>query len=215
MAVNPWFRRSAWSPSDRADFFARFARSRLGNRAQYLRIQAWHLQQVGTEPMYEAALDLLNMLVADYPEPTQLSEAHSQRAACLAATGRTEEAILEYRTALGGQREFPNVIGYAYIEFAELVLELDRRELFSEALAVLQEFSGYEFFPTNAYRMAAARAMLYDCLGQRQEAARFASLAIAAAAATESGFRYHRDLGLVDTDAESETLSHLRQLAQG
>src|SRR6266567_2107581 len=98
MAVEPWFRRSTWSLSDKTDFFARLARSRsAANRAQYLRIQAWHLQQVGTEPMYEAALDLLNMLIADYPEPTQLSEAHGQRAACLGGMGRTEDALLEYQ----------------------------------------------------------------------------------------------------------------------
>ncbi len=72
-----------------------------------------------------------------------------------------------------------------------------------------------QVFPTNVYRMTAAQALLLDGLRQPKAAAPFARSAIAAASATESGFRYHRDLGLVDTGAESERLSRLRWLAQG
>jgi len=208
-----WFRRTTWSPSDRADFFARLARSRsIGARAQYLRIQASHLQQIGTEPMYQAALELLDQLLTDYPRPVELAMAHGQRAECLAGLGRSEEAVAAYRAAFGVQRRFPHAIALAHIEFAELVLKLGRADLFSEALAVLDEFGGNEMLPILMYRYAAAHAHLCKATGNRTEARHFARAAIAAATKPTSGLQFHPDLGLVSTD--SEELSRLWQLAR-
>src|SRR5438876_101532 len=214
MARDSWFRRSTWSPSDRADFAAHMRRSRTaGARAQYLRIQAFHLQHVGPPGMYEAGLELLDQLLEECPERTQLSSAHEQRAECLFQLGRVEEAIAAYRAALEAERNFPNVHGLAYLGFAELVLKLERRKLFPEALSVLAEFSGYELVPINLYRLSAALALLFEAAGEMAKAKSYAQAALAAASAEQSGLRYHQDLGLV-VSPDPEQHARLMHLAE-
>jgi hypothetical protein len=52
MSKTEWFRRTTWTPEDEASFRARLKRSRGSfHKAQYLRIQAEHLQEVGTGAM--------------------------------------------------------------------------------------------------------------------------------------------------------------------
>src|SRR5689334_20933906 len=84
-----------------AEFFERLKRARgSGSKAQYLRIQALHLQQVGEPACLRAALELLQLMVADYPEAIQLAQAHKQRAECLIAVGERDSGLLAYRDSL-------------------------------------------------------------------------------------------------------------------
>ena len=89
-----WYRRTTWTPDDKADFEAHLKRSRTSfHKAQYLRIQAVHLQQVGTDSMLHAAMELLDRMIRDYPEASQLSSAWQQRGQCLVDLGRHHDAI--------------------------------------------------------------------------------------------------------------------------
>lgn len=205
MARDDWLRRSTWSPHDRDEFRARLNRSRDSrSKAQYLRIQAHHLQEVGHPPLLEAALQLLEEVVQEHPDPMQLAAAHQQRAECLSALERPEEAIEAYRQAFAAERAFPHIRGTAYLGFAELVLSMGRDDLYPEALAILGEFARDELFPVVQYRSHAARAFLLEALGQDDPAMEHARSALEAAAESESPFRYHRKLGLVDTPDEAE-----------
>jgi hypothetical protein len=193
-----WFRKSTWSAEAQADFASHLSRSRgPTRRAQYLRIQARHLADVGTLSLCEAALDLLDQLLREYPEVTELSAAHELRAECLARLGQGEEALCAYKAALEAERQFPYASGLAYLGFVELVLTLNRADLFSEALSILAEFGGHELLPIHVHRFGSALALLYDSIGEGRKAGRFARLAIAAASQTKSGLQYHPDLGLV------------------
>jgi hypothetical protein len=128
--------------------------------------------------------------------------------------GRTDEALAAFRAALAAERSQPNVHTLAYLGFAELVLAHDRRELYPEALATLDEFGTDEVFPATQYRSAASRALLHEALGDPTRARQCAALALAAAAKTESPFRYHRKLGLVES-ADSKLQAQLQRLARG
>src|SRR5690349_9374034 len=91
MSNNEWFRRTTWSDADRVDFSARLKRSRgAGNKAQYLRIQAGHLADVGH---HAAAIELLDQLLAEFPERVELAQAHAQKAKSLADLGQFAAAI--------------------------------------------------------------------------------------------------------------------------
>lgn len=209
--MTDWFRRTTWSEVDRAEFFERLKRARgSGSKAQYLRIQALHLQQVGEPACLRAALELLQLMVADYPEAIQLAQAHKQRAECLIAVGERDSGLLAYRDSLDAERKLPNVRTDAYIGFGELVMELGREDFYREVLDVMNEFGTDEPFPIQRYRSFAVRALAYEQLGQLQEARRCAESALDAAAATESPFRYHRRLGLVanqDTDVHGRLVA--------
>src|SRR5262245_4018263 len=78
-----WYRRTSWSDLDRRAFFDRLARSRTrGNKAQYLRIQAVHLEETGRPALVRAALELLDMVVREWPEPSEVAQAYHQQATC-------------------------------------------------------------------------------------------------------------------------------------
>jgi tetratricopeptide (TPR) repeat protein len=211
--MSDWFRKITWTESDRADFFARLARARGAyQKAQYLRIQAVHLQHTGQLESVRAALELLDILIADYPEPSEIASAHMQRGECLSTLGDPDAGLTAHREALAAERKMRTIKTDAYLGFGELVLYLERTDLYPEALSILDEFGGAEWFPVQRYRSAALRAIVFEHLGQLAEAREFAERALVAAAATESPFRYHRALGLV-TDTGTELHGRLLALA--
>ena len=180
--MSEWYRRGTWSAADRGDFAARLERVHSAAfKAQYLRIQAAHFQALGGRPFLEAAVELLDRLVVEFPEPAQLAAAHLQRAECLVALGERLRAIRAYRWALDAQRRFPEAPTEAYLGFGELVLELQRVELYSEVLSAIDELGGGEKTPAQEYRVAAIRAFIHDAGGLRKEARACARRALAAA----------------------------------
>jgi tetratricopeptide (TPR) repeat protein len=198
LAKNEWFRRTTWTPDDQVAFFQRLGRSRTPfHKAQYLRIQAQHLAEVGTAPLIEAALSLLDRLLTEVPEPSQLASAHEQRARCLADLGRHRDAFEALEASLVAERAYPNLRTAAYLDFGELAIGLQRTDLYDRAGALLDEFGGSELLPDSIYRHAVIRAFVAANKGDGAAAREHARQAIAAAARTESPFRYHRKLGLV------------------
>ncbi len=196
MARTEWYRRTTWTPADQEDFAAHLKRSRSPvQKAQYLRIQAHHLQEVGGSEMVRASLSLLDDLIENYPDNFSLGTAYMQKGQCLEELGRADDALEAYRVAI--QRANPHVRDSAYIAFGELVLKMDRKDLYPEALAFLEEFGGHEYFPAESYRYNGARALMFEEMGRESEARLAARVALGASQKTESPFRYHRKLGLV------------------
>jgi tetratricopeptide (TPR) repeat protein len=213
MGKTEWFRRTSWTEVDRLEFRVRLERSRSPfHKAQYLRIQAHHLECDADPPQVGAALELLEELLREYPEPSQVGEVHRQRGSCLAKLGHLEQALRSFQAALDAERRYPGVQGTAYLDYAEVVLQLGRSELYEDALACLGQRAEKTPFPITQYRSDVATAFLCERLGRTAEARAAATQALAAAAKTESPFRYHRRLGLVE-DADPNVQGHLLRLA--
>ncbi|MGO8753301.1 MAG: hypothetical protein ACLQNE_45780 [Thermoguttaceae bacterium] len=202
MANQDWFRRSAWTDHDREEFNARLHRSRgAGNKAQYLRIQAFHLADAG---LHAAAIELLDRLFAEFPERIQLASAHQQKAEALAGLGQTEPAIHEFRAALQAERDFQNVKTQAWLDFAWFAVENQRTDLYDEVSHVLAEFrdkSGLSF-PKIEYRYWAVLSLIADSRGEGMVAREYATLALKEASKTHSGLRYHPTVGLVSSQPD-------------
>ncbi|MEN6451747.1 MAG: hypothetical protein ABFC96_14745 [Thermoguttaceae bacterium] len=211
MGREDWFRHTTWTDADRNDFNARLDRSRAGNKAQYLRVQAIHLAQAG---YHKSAIELLDRLFAESPGRFDLAIAHAQRADSLAKLGHIEAAISEYRQALQAERDFPNVQTNAWLDFGWLVVEKRLTSLYDEVARVLQEFrsEGSLVFPALKYRYCAIRSLLADARGDKEVAREFANVALAEAAKEHSGLRYHSTLGLVGSQRGTFD-SRLRKLA--
>ncbi len=193
-----WFRRKTWSTDDATDFQARLKRARTTfNKAQYLRIQAVELQAVGNKMLTTVALSLLNQLVAEFPDGSQLSAAHMQRAACYADLQQFDEALRAYRSAFDARRAAPNWQNDAPLEFGTLVVALNRAELFDEVLSIFEEFGDPGPFPTQRYSEAATRALIADQRGDQVTALRWALVAIDAANLPDGPFKRHAQLGVV------------------
>src|SRR6185312_14446759 len=132
MARNDWFRRSTWTPEDQEAFWARLRRSRSSEgRAQYLRIQAWHFERVG---LIEAAMDLLDAHIRDYPESLGVAQVHCQIASCREKKGDIPGSLSELRIALALQRDNPRVLTRAFFEFARLAAEHNVTQVYDEVL---------------------------------------------------------------------------------
>jgi tetratricopeptide (TPR) repeat protein len=216
MGREDWYRRKSWSAQDREDFLARLKRSRGAyNKAQYTRIQAVELFSTKNAELVRPALDLLDMLISEWPEETsQIASAYQHRAECLLALNRIEEAVNDFRMAFEWQRKMPGWKTDAHLDFAWMVATRRLTDLFDESLAVLDEFGGHEIFPIQKYRSAAACALIADQRGDSEKAAGFARIALEEAKKTHTGFRYHPSLCLVGTPPDEQTHEQIKVLAR-
>ncbi len=195
-----WYRRSTWDDSDREEFEARLKRCRYaGSKAQYLRIQAHHLAEVG---LHTPAIELLDRLLRDFPDRGETAMSRLQKAGSLASLGELSAAIEEFRAALQAEREYPNVRTLAALDFGWFIVEKHLVDLFDEAADVLKEFENKQFgtaFPVVSYRVCAIQSILADARGDRAAAGDYARRALVEAAKTHSGYRYHAKTGLVES----------------
>src|SRR3569833_1043991 len=123
-AANDWFRKTTWSESDQAQFFARLQRSRsTAKKAQYLRIQAHHLEEAGSPELLGVALNLLEKVLNEFPATFELAQAYAQKANCLAKLGKFHEAVICYRMAINTEKKFPRWGTRSWISFGRVVVE--------------------------------------------------------------------------------------------
>jgi hypothetical protein len=209
MAHDDWFRNHTWSPQVSEAFFARLAKSRnAGNRAQYLRIQAVELASTNDDSLVRVALQLLDQHLRDFDDPYERVRAHAQAAACHAQLLEPDEAFLHFRYSLEANRSAPNVDCGVNVEYPWLVATLRRIDHFDAALEVMP--SEAPAFPISRFKLSAARAIIADARGESADAVRHAREALDAASATESGFRFHQKLGLVE-GKHNDVLQWLRK----
>ena len=197
--ANDWFTKSSWNEADQADFFAHFKRSRgASNKAQYLRVQADRLERTGSPELLQAAIVLLDKMLAEFPEVTQLALACCQKANCLAKLGDRDQALAYYRHALDAERKFPFSRTQTLHDFGIFVVENKMTQFYDEALAVLEEMKlpGSEF-PSDVYKGYGIRALIAAHKGEIEKAKEFAGIALGAARKEHSGLRYHPTFGLV------------------
>jgi tetratricopeptide (TPR) repeat protein len=210
MGQDDWYRRKSWTDADRSEFHQRLKRSRtMGNVAQYVRIQAVYLADVGE---MQGAIELLDQLFADFPEKSQLASAHLQKAECMVALGEFDEAVKEYRAALWAEKQFPSVRTRVWLKFPWFVVMHGMTELYPEACRFLDWGEGKPTFPVDEYKLATIEAFMAADRGDADVARGRARAALVSAAKQHSGFRYHAKLGLV-TQEEPHVRQRLEELA--
>lgn len=195
--ADDWYRRQTWTPKDREDFFARLRRSRTAfHKAQYARIQAYTLLTTRTQEAYQSALELLDIILAEWPSNAQLASVFHHRAECFAGLGNLPRAVESYRQVFQTQRVQKRELTMAHLDFGWLAITTPLPEHYDEVLAVLCEFHR-DMFPVDRYCSSAIQAIILDAKGRHTQARSYASIALEAAEARHSGFRYHAKLGLV------------------
>lgn len=213
MSKEDWYRKTTWSKSAKEEFFARFNRSRTNfHKAQYLRIQASYLQSTNTEEMALCSLELLELILKDYPEKSELSSTYLQKAECLIMLGKIEQGIDEMRNALQAEREYPNTKTEVWLEFGWTAIIYQISYLYDEVFEVLNEFKSDLMFPVDKYRWNAIQAIIGNEKGNKNAAKKYASTALEASSLVHSGFRYHPNIGLVQ-NPNAEIHSQLIELA--
>jgi tetratricopeptide (TPR) repeat protein len=184
MGRDDWYRRTTWTAEDREEFFARLKRSRTTyNKTQYLTVQAWHLQSDASPPNYEAALELLDTLLTEFPDPSQLGSAYLQKAQCLEALGRIEQAADAFRDAVKAEGVHTGMRTTAPLDFAMFVVKHELRHLYNEVLENIGDLRDPEplfLFPIAQYQALAAMAIIGSESGKKRQASEYAGKAIEA-----------------------------------
>lgn len=198
MSNDEWFRRTTWTQQDQVEFFARLRRSRGAfHKAQYARIQAYTLQRVGTSEMLRSAIELLDMILAEWHSGAQLAMVHHQYTDCFLLLGQRERAIDSFRAVFCTQRQNRGTITRAHLDFGWLAVTVPLPELYSEVLEVLDEFQYAPVFPNQIYKDAAIRALIHHARGEDRLARDYANRALSAASRTRSPLPQRPTLGLV------------------
>ncbi len=213
MSNQNWYRNTAWTPEIQSSFFARLERSRSNyNKAQYLRIQAYTLQHESNPPLFDSALTLLDLLITDYPEPSELASAYLQRARCLDAIGRVTDATQSYLSSFAAEGAYSTIKTTVPIEFALFVIRHKLKKYYNLALRNLKGRESLTIFPIGQYQAFGSMAIIMADQGKIKEARIFAKGALAAAQKTDSGLQYHPTLGLVE-HVDSDFHSKLESIA--
>jgi tetratricopeptide (TPR) repeat protein len=197
MAKDDWFRRTTWTDQDRDEFQARLARSRgAANKAQYLRIQAYHLAEARE---YEVALELLEQLLKEYPEAFELEAVYDLQARCFIGLDNIDKAIEAYHSCFEFQKLYPHERTHAKLDYCWLIAINKISHLYAEVEPLLKKYQSSISlsFPIQLFKLAATRALIAEEEGRLEYAAMFIKHAMNAAQQNNSGLRYHPNLGLV------------------
>lgn len=198
-----WYRCESWTKAEEEHFFAKLGRARKDGRAQYLRIQAFHLVESGGLRLLETAESLLNRILTDFPDNrVEKSMTLSQLGSIYRIRGNNDRALHYFKQAVDFEKEFPNVISGAHLSFAEIVVEESRLELYDEVEEILVgeiEKGGF-FFPTQGYISSSVLSIIYSSKGDVAKAKFYADIAEGNATANSNTLwnPRKRKLGLVE-----------------
>jgi hypothetical protein len=196
-----WYRNTSWDEEIEKYFFTKLSRVRNeGMKAQYLKLQAASLAYKNDEKLMQVAEFLLSKLFTDYPDDKGgKSNAFNIMGDMCRFRNEYQKAMAYYKQAIDFEEIFPYSISNAFMNYAELVVKLNRTDLFEDVEKIFSE-ERYEiaiFFPQTKYLKYAMQSIISKYKGDIEKAKYYADLAEQNAAAEESGLRNHKKLGLV------------------
>lgn len=120
--ANEWYRCESWTRAEEEHFYLKLGRARRDGRAQYLRIQAFHLAECGDFRLLDVAESLVNRMLTDFPDKrVEKSRTRCQLGAMYRIRKNNERALRYFKEAIDIEKGFPNVISGAQLNFAECV----------------------------------------------------------------------------------------------
>ena len=221
MGRHDWYRNTTWTEDIRKAFFDRLGRSRTTyNKAQYARIQASYLQKTGKKKHIRAAIKLLDLMIEQWPEPTELSSAYLQKALCFEDLGMNKPAIEAYRKSVKVEEENKKKMVGAWLHFGWFVIAHGLKKYYDEVLLSIQnnetlkQMAPFLIWPIYQYKYSAIFAIILKSKGETEAAQRFAVRALEAMGTKESPFRYHKKEGLI-IKPNKRVVKQLKKIASG
>jgi tetratricopeptide (TPR) repeat protein len=202
--ANEWYRKKTWTKEDENEFLIKLKRAKDYSRSQYLIIQAHTLYDTNNDELLAIALNLVHKYFDVYPDDKfERSVAYGLMGHIYCRMKKYDTALENYKNAVDYERNiFPNCRTNAYLDYAELVIQLNRTELFENVETLLLEKVEDVDFPKNKYIKYAILSIIYKYKNNLEKANYYRILAEEAANAESSDFRYHKKLGLVNNRNE-------------
>jgi len=193
MTSMDWFRNETWDDGVETAFFTKLRRAR--DKAQYLVIQSYHL--ISNHP--KVTLRLLDEYFS-LDDKFHRSQAFVNQALAHVELNDVNSAITSYENALDAEAGARTVLTSAYIELPFLVASRNVDSWYERSLKILEQFRDRPKFPVEHFKWHASVALILGAQGKAGEAKSAACDAVTWAKTRDSGFRYHRQLGLVTND---------------
>jgi tetratricopeptide (TPR) repeat protein len=193
-----WYRKVMWTKEDEEKFFLKLKRAQKYHRPQYLRIQAVTLYDTNNNELLDVALNLLKKYFDEYPDDKfDKSAAYTLTGDIYYKKEKYDTALENYENAIKFEEQYPNIETDAYIRYSELVIELNKVELFENVGALLLKRIKIMDFPKYKYATSAILSIISKRNNDLEKANYYKKLAEEAANAESSDFRWHKKLGLV------------------
>jgi tetratricopeptide (TPR) repeat protein len=198
MAID-WYRKTTWTTEDENEFFLKLKKSQKHNRPQYLRIQASTLNDTNNSKLLIVALNLLEKYFTDYPDDKfDRSLAFKLNGDIYYKIKKYDIALENYKNAIDFEKSYLQIKTDAYLNYSELVIQLNRTDLFENVETILLEQTEKLDFPKNKYIKNAVLSIVYKHKNNEEKANYYKALADEAANAAGSDFRWHKKMGLVE-----------------
>lgn len=178
--MTDWYRRKTWTKTDEEEYFAKLGRARIDGRAQYLRVQAIALIETKNINLLSVAETLLNKILTDYPDNRiEKSQTYNSLGEIYKLREDYEKAVEYFKKSLDFEKEFPNVITTAYLNFSETVIRAEKTELYDEVAKLLTEKINKDNlkFPLQEYIMYSVMTVISEYKGNLEQAKIYADLA--------------------------------------
>lgn len=202
MSSTDWYTRDKWNPEFAEEFWQKISRKRDPRmKAQLIRIQAEHLEK---SDLIDEALTLLHVILDEYSEIFDISQVYHQLGQCYIKKDKIDDAIETLKKSIAIENEKPNYQTGSWLTFAVLITEQKLTQYYDEFITIVEQLSskpgGIEArtrFPLDQYYFYGTLSNIEKHKGNIENSKKYVDLALAAAEKTESGFRYHPKLGLV------------------
>jgi len=193
-----WYRRKSWSKTDEEEFFAKLSRARKDGRAQYLKIQAIELVDTKKPKLLQVAKELLSKVLNEYPDDNFNKGAVYHTFGNIFQLENNIEKALEYfKNAVDFEKTYPNVITQSYLDYAEIVVKNQYKDLYPVAEEMLENKISGLLFPNEKYIAFSLLAIINFYNSKAEIGKKYAEMANENANAETSGLRYHKYLGIV------------------
>jgi hypothetical protein len=141
------------------------------------------------------------------------AQAHVDRAVAYLRLNQIDSVVLAYEAALARENAFPNMRTRARLDLPFLIAKERLSQHYDRAIALLEAHKAELIFPVDRFLWHCALALIRSEQGDRPAAQDAARRALAASSESQSGLRYHQDVGLVGS-IEKSVRQRLTDLAR-
>jgi hypothetical protein len=201
--MSDWFRKETWSEEDKEHFFEKLGRAREWGRPQYVRIQIVTFDMIGLEKNIDGVSELLEYYMEHYfglESDLSNSQITTITAKLALLVKDSKKALSIYKSILDLEDKKPNLQTDTYLEYADVIIFSKKKDMYSDLYQIILSRLKWAVFPIQKFSAYSYLAFLDKSFGNEESFENYLQLANLEKDKTDSGFAFHKKLGLVKKD---------------